>query len=418
MRRLLLALARAAVLVAPAAPARADELRVTGARQLTARLWDYAMETPALARPVHTRILLPDGYDTHRHRRYPVLWLLHGGFGSVRDWTESGDAEKLTAGRELIVVMPEDGAGGWYTDWYNNGAGGPPQWETFHMGQLLPWVDATFRTIPDRGHRAIAGLSTGGFGAMHDAARHPDLFSFAASFSGAVDVLRGPLVVGVIGAEAITDGGGFDDVFGNRIFHEIGWRAGNPVDLAGNLRGLNLQLYSGDGTKGPFERWPTFDIVEWSVHDMTDAFARRLTSLGIPYAYDDYGGGTHSWPYWQRDLQRALPAMMATFDDPRPAPSPFTYTSADRRYDVYGFSVRNHRSTLQAFTTLADADRDGFRLDGAHGATVTTPCFYRPRRLEVVWIGGRRTLERADACGALTLDLPDRGGLPVAVRIT
>src|SRR6185369_12017855 len=50
-----------------------------------------------------------------------------------RSWTDAGDAERITAGLNAIVVMPEGGNGGWYTDWLNGGAGGPPEWETFHI---------------------------------------------------------------------------------------------------------------------------------------------------------------------------------------------------------------------------------------------------------------------------------------------
>ena len=83
--------------------------------------------------------------------------------------------------------MPDAGQGGFYSDWYNAGAGGPPKWETYHVGQLIPYVDAHYPTVAARGGRAIAGLCMGGFGAMSYAARHPDLFVAAASFSGAVD---------------------------------------------------------------------------------------------------------------------------------------------------------------------------------------------------------------------------------------
>ena len=60
-----------------------------------------------------------------------------------------------------------------------------PRWETFHIDQLIPWIDHNLRTVADRRGRAIAGLSQGGFCSMSYAARHPDLFGVALSFSGA-----------------------------------------------------------------------------------------------------------------------------------------------------------------------------------------------------------------------------------------
>jgi len=77
--------------------------------------------------------------------------------------------------------------------------------------------------------------------------RHPDLFAWAGSFSGAVDIVHNGPVAAVIGAEAIADGGGRQDVFGSRRANLITWRAANPYDLAGNLRGLALYLATRSG---------------------------------------------------------------------------------------------------------------------------------------------------------------------------
>jgi pimeloyl-ACP methyl ester carboxylesterase len=88
----------------------------------------------------------------------------------------------------MIVVMPDGGAMGWYTDWYAGDRPVQPRWETYHVGELVPWIDATYRTIAARRGRAIAGLSMGGFGALSYAARHPGTFAAAASFSGALEV--------------------------------------------------------------------------------------------------------------------------------------------------------------------------------------------------------------------------------------
>jgi S-formylglutathione hydrolase FrmB len=104
---------------------------------------------------------VPASYAAHPGARYPVLYLLHGALADWRSWTDAGDAERITAGLNAIVVMPEGGNGGWYTDWFNGGAGGPPEWETFHIDQLIPWIDGHYRTLADRDGRAIAGLSMG-----------------------------------------------------------------------------------------------------------------------------------------------------------------------------------------------------------------------------------------------------------------
>src|SRR5437763_10369046 len=192
-------------------------IHLLGARQLDARLWDVAMSTSAIPPPVHVRVLLPAGYGSGT-RRYPTLYLLHGALSDDTAWTVQGDAEASTANAPVIVVMPEGGNAGWYTDWFNLGQGGPPEWETFHIDQLIPWVDHTFRTVAARSGRAIAGLSMGGFGALSYAARHPDLFVTAMSFSGAVDT-NVPAIAAVIDAEPMADGFPPSSVFGLRTLH-------------------------------------------------------------------------------------------------------------------------------------------------------------------------------------------------------
>jgi diacylglycerol O-acyltransferase / trehalose O-mycolyltransferase len=304
-----------AVALAAATSARAadHDIQLLSSQRLDDRLTQLTLSTPALKAPTGVRVLLPAGYEEST-RRYPVLYLLHGAFGNETDWTKVGDAEAITAGLPVIVVMPDGGQGGWYTDWLNRGAGGPPEWETLHIHELIPWIDDHYRTIADRGGRAIAGLSMGGFGALSYAGRHPDLFSWAGSFSGAVDITHNLPVVGVIDAEALVDGGLPDDQFGDPILNAPNWQAHNPWNLAPNLRGMTLDVDTGNGVPGPLDSNKlNFDPVEEQVHEMSVAFHQRLAALGIPHTWNDYGPGTHSWPYWQRDLAEAMPSMMRSF---------------------------------------------------------------------------------------------------------
>jgi enterochelin esterase-like enzyme len=173
----------------------ADGIRVISTSRIDSRLLELTVRTPALAGPAKVRVLLPSGYASSRRRRYPVLYLLHGTSGGAADWTAMGHAEQVTAHEPLIVVMPDialqDDGGGWCTNWFNGGAGGKPQWETVHIDQLIPWIDHNLATIATRSGRAIAGLSQGGFCSMSYAARHPDLFGIALSFSGAPDIAFG-----------------------------------------------------------------------------------------------------------------------------------------------------------------------------------------------------------------------------------
>jgi S-formylglutathione hydrolase FrmB len=343
--------------------------------------------TAAVAAPLDLRVLLPGDYVSHPQRRYPVLYLLHGTSGRAADWTTLGDAERTTAGLPVIVAMPDIGisgdGGGWCTNWRGTGPHGRPDWETFHVGQLVPWIDHSLRTIRSRSARAIAGLSQGGFCSMSYAARHPDLFAAALSFSGAPDIaydaLAQTLVTPVIDVTATAlDGAPIDAMFGSRLTDEINWAAHDPATLAPNLQGMRLFLYSGNGQAGPLDTGlnPGASATEGGVSELTQLFHQRLQSLGIPSFYEPYGPGTHSWPYWARDLRESIGKLMDVFAHPPPAPSSIGYTSAAASYSVFGWQVTMARK-VQEFSTLSAAGRDGFIIRGSGSAIARTPGRYR-----------------------------------------
>jgi S-formylglutathione hydrolase FrmB len=382
----------------PAAGAHAAGLQLVGTRQLDQRLTELTFRTPAVDGPTGVRVLMPDGYAQSR-RRYPVLYLLHGccnGNVGYRSWTDSVQAEQITAGLPLIVVMPDSGPGGGYVNWWNFGRGGPPQWETYHVGQLIPWVDRHYRTVARRRGRAVAGISMGGGGTMGYAARHPDLFVAAASYSGAVDL---NIITPALNAIGSRD----DRPLGPYETEQIRSRAVNSVDLAENLRGLRLRLDTGDGT-GPDGR--VVDIVEATVHSANVSLHQRLAALGIPHVWDDYGPGTHTVPYWIADLRRSVPEIMGVFRHPPRPPARVTFRSAEPRYEAYGWKVTVRRAVLE-FSELSGASRSRFTLTGSGSATVTTPPrLYRPLSRHLVTVAGRaRQTLTTDRRGRLHVSL-------------
>ena len=240
-----------------------------------------------------------------------MLWLLHGGFGSAADWTAAGDAEALTAGLPMVVVMPDAGIGGWYTDWKRGTSEGPQRWETFHLDELRPFVEARYQTRTDRGGRAVAGLSMGGFGAMSYAARHPDLFGFAASFSGAVDLLH-PGVTAIVSISPLAHQGVPGDIFGlprRRRGDLAGAQPRRPRREPAHHR--DPAAHRQRRARRPARR--DFDPQEGGVSQATATLHGRLNTLGIPHVYVDYGPGAHTWPYWRDDLQATLPGITAFF---------------------------------------------------------------------------------------------------------
>ena len=162
-----------------------DGARIVKVETVDERIRDLTIDSPSVG-IVKVRLLLPAKFDAEPTTTWPVLYLLHGAWANHEDWTNLTDVEALTAPTDLLVVMP-DAATGWYADAWNEGAGGPPAWETFHTTELLQLIERNWQAGDKR---VVAGLSMGGFGAMDYAARHPGMFQAAASYSGVMNIDR------------------------------------------------------------------------------------------------------------------------------------------------------------------------------------------------------------------------------------
>jgi diacylglycerol O-acyltransferase / trehalose O-mycolyltransferase / mycolyltransferase Ag85 len=273
------------------------------------RVRDLTIRSPAVGGDVAVRLILPNGFGRDPSIRYPVLYLLHGSGDSERGWTRSTDVQALVADAAVLVVMPDGGTAGFYSDWQHG-----PKWETFHTVELWRLLREQFQASEVR---AVAGLSMGGLGALDYAARHPGTFRAAAAFSAVVHTRLSPGE-----SEAYRDivrdsGGNPDDLWGDPVADSGVWAAHNPYDLAAGLKGTKLFLSVGDGTPGPFDpHGAAVDPSESALHAENTALAERLTTLGIPFKLDDYGPGTHTWPYWQRELHRAWPMLKTALTSP------------------------------------------------------------------------------------------------------
>jgi S-formylglutathione hydrolase FrmB len=412
--------------------ADADGVHVERAERIDDRQYAVRVSTAALGRAVDVRILLPAGYAQRKTARYPVLYLFHGTGGRASDWVQKGGAEATTAGKPLITVMPDAGfdgdGGGWFTDWADPRTElGPSRWETFHVGQLVPWIDRNLRTIAARRGRALAGLSQGGFGAMSYAARHPDMFGSATSFSGAPDIAHDPVTAagayGVISyVAAVDDGVPPDAIFGSRFADAINWRGHDPATLAANLRGTRLSLYTATGLPGPLDQGiPDAAAVgiEALTHQSTLTFHRRIQRLGIPSRFDDYTFGTHTFPYWARDLRQEIGPLMRAFARPARPPARVSYTSIDRSWTQWGWTISFDRRAPREFSELSGAASTGFTLTSSGTATVTTPAAYRPGTRYTITTRSRRITATAGPSGRLTFTLPPTSKVTtVRARIT
>ena len=415
-----------AVATEPVAFEDAHGIDVLEAVRLDERQYEVSVLTPALGRPVDVRILVPSGYaaaDPATAARLPVLYLFHGTSGRASDWVTMGDVVETTADVPVIVVMPDAGfdgnGGGWFTNWVDQSTLlGPSQWETFHVDQLIPWVDANLRTVASREGRAVAGLSQGGFGSMTYAARHPDTYASVASFSGAPDIDWNPAIAAgatlVIEATAVGLNRTPPEVmFGSRATNEINWQGHDPATLVDNLRGVDVWLYTASGLPGEHDgAQPNLagSGIEAMTHSSTMGFVQRARMLGVPHHLVDRQHGTHSWAYWADDLRDYLPHAMAAFDQPPSRPARAAYQSVEPEWSQWGWTVALQRGSRQDWTTLADAGVDGFTLTGVGIATVTTPAQHPPGATVRVTISGGLATSTAtatvDAAGRLHLTVP------------
>jgi len=143
---------------------------------------DVTFHSQALQRDMQYRVFLPQNPGKQKPA---VVYLLHGGGGTFRDWSNYSNVARSAAG-DLILVMPQ----GDYS-YYTNAALRPQdRYEDYIINDLPADVEARFSARADRGGRAIVGVSMGGFGAVKLALRHPERYAFAGALSAAIDVPR------------------------------------------------------------------------------------------------------------------------------------------------------------------------------------------------------------------------------------
>ncbi len=142
---------------------------------------DVTFYSSALQRQMPYRVFLPA--KVLPGQKLPVVYLLHGGNGGFRDWSNDSDVAHYAV-KELILVMPEGAF-----SYYQNAALKPKEkYEDYLTHDLIADVEARFPAARDREHRAIIGISMGGFATIKLALNRPELFGFIGAFSPPIDV--------------------------------------------------------------------------------------------------------------------------------------------------------------------------------------------------------------------------------------
>ncbi|MEU9473230.1 alpha/beta hydrolase family protein [Streptomyces avermitilis] len=284
------------------------DARITAIRKLDARTLDLTVQSRAMGSSVPVRVILPKSWHSERSRTFPVVYMLHGGEDNYTSWTRETDVEALAEDSDVLVVMPDGGKYGYYSDWY----AGTPRWETFHTTELVGLMERTFRA---NSSRAIIGLSMGGFGALNYTARHRGMFRYVASMSSYVD-LNEPAVRFILGLGSTMDGIDLNHVWGDPKAQDNVWQSHNPSAMPRAFRGTRVYLSSGNGAPGPLDDGHSLAVLlvgavaEAALPASLKKFAGSLGSAGVDVTTNVYEPGTHSWPYWERELHSIWPTVM------------------------------------------------------------------------------------------------------------
>lgn len=293
-----------------------EEITVESVETISPRTFDVFVATPnvspkaKMSRKNGIRVTLPVDYSTSG-KRYPVLYFLHG--ASCNYTTASkviGIEQRLS---DVIVVMPEAGQYGFYSDWDDQSIA--QKWETYHLNQLIPFIDRNLRTIAAKEGRGVAGFSMGGLGAMRYAVDRPELFAAAATLSGIVDLQHGAVQVGItamLAGAKLNPSGPFGPIGVSPV-----WGRVNPTARADRLATVQVFIYVGEGT----------DLAEATTESASGVLHKNLNDAKIPHYFENYGSpgetpegtcnGGHTNECARYATSLALPRLRAALANPQ-----------------------------------------------------------------------------------------------------
>jgi S-formylglutathione hydrolase FrmB len=352
-------LAVIATFVLSAGVARANQLVTI---PIPARHGEIPSKSLSYSGPPRADVLLPDHYDPHA--RYPLIVLLPG-FGNTYAILGPSmlDAQHVLAGLQAIVVAPE-GENGWYVDWYNNGAFGTPEWESYIIDEVVPQILDRYKILSQRRYHALFGISMGGLGAAYIGGRLPGFFGSIGVLSGFVDPQIAPGVFS--GAMDALSGVPSGSVVGPESgFYATGH---NPTTLVGNLQDTRVFLSAGNGVPTPADGTGGGEgnaEEAGVIRPMSDAYDAALKAAGVDVTYQTHNG-CHCWPDFQAELRSAIAwgPFKPVVEQPKSWVND-TVATHGQLWDI-GYRFATHPTAVGRFT------RTGSRLQiSAAGSPVT-----------------------------------------------
>ena len=241
---------------------------VLGFMQLQAATVDtIVVRSERMNKDIKAVVVSPDGKKPRA-----TLYLLHGYSGNYANWIHTApQIADLVDSYGYLVVCPDGGFDSWYWD-----SSADFQYESYITKELLPFIEDKYGVGTERTDRAITGLSMGGQGALYLAFRHQDLFAFAGSTSGGVDIRPFP------------DNWGMKKRLGTYDENPEVWNAHCIVEMTHLLKPNSLKLFIDCGTEDFF-------------YEVNKKLHEKLNYMNIPHHFLSMPG-QHNGAYWSQSI--------------------------------------------------------------------------------------------------------------------
>lgn len=243
------------------------------------------ISSAAMHKQIKCVVIKPTVYKKKK-LKFSTVYLLHGYAGWYSNWIiRVPELKEYADEYGILIVCPDGDYAGWYFD---SPVNPNMKYETYISKEVPHYIDSAYRTIADRDHRAITGLSMGGHGALFIAWRHADLFSAAGSMSGVVDLSE------------VKNKYDIAKLIGDTLHFAENWKNYSVLNIVETKPSDSLALIIDDGIDD------NFIAGNRKLH-------QKLLSLKIPHEYIERPG-KHNWDYWRYAVHFQLLFFKKLFD--------------------------------------------------------------------------------------------------------
>jgi S-formylglutathione hydrolase FrmB len=238
-----------------------------------AKVDTVAIYSTAMQKSINCVVIKPDNYK--KKKAFSVVYLLHGYSGDYSNWiVKVPSLKKYADNFNLLLVCPDGGFSSWYFD---SPMDTTYKYETHIVNEVVNYIDAHYKTIPNKNNRAITGLSMGGHGAFFLALRHPNIFGAMGATSGGVNLKESKNKFDI--AKRI----------GDTLNYANNWAALTIVNLIENYATTNQSIIFDCGIKDIFINGNR------QLH-------QKMLQIKITHTYIEREG-EHNWVYWQNAIE-------------------------------------------------------------------------------------------------------------------